>query len=70
MSTPYMRYLAFKNKTARPMLSLVMCSAESVPAIMAWYGAYHAGDKYTASLDGRKILMDKNGRPIKFEDES
>lgn len=55
--------LVFNNADATPMTTVIECSAESVPHIMAWYGAYHADDRYTVALDGRNVPMDINGEP-------
>jgi hypothetical protein len=56
--------LVFNNADATPKTVLIECSAASVPAIMAWYGAYHAGDRYTVAADGRNVPMDHNGEPL------
>lgn len=51
------------NADAIPKNQTVLCDAASVPYIMAWYGAYFAGDRYTVALDGRNVAMDLNGEP-------
>ncbi len=56
--------LVFNNADATPKTEVVECSAESVGKVMAWYGAYFAGDKYTVACDGRNVRMDRNGEPI------
>ncbi len=33
----------------------------AVKHIMAWYGAYYAGDDYDVFINGRQQAMDKNG---------
>jgi hypothetical protein len=38
-----------------------------VPNIMAWYGAYHSGDRYTVTWNARNVAMDNNGEPVNFE---
>ena len=53
--------LVFMNADAKPKNVSVKCAAESVDPIMAWYGAYCAGDRYTAAFNGRNIPMDING---------
>ena len=55
--------LVFNNADATPKTQVIECSAESVAPIMAWYGAYFAGDRYTVALDGRNVPMDQNGEP-------
>lgn len=53
--------LVFMNADATPKNVSIQCKPESVPPIMAWYGAYFAGDRYTAAFNGRNIWMDING---------
>jgi len=55
--------LVFNNADATPKTTVLDVSAEAVPDIMAWYGAYCAGDRYTATVDGRNVPMDQNGEP-------
>ena len=55
--------LVFSNADATPKTTVLDVSAEAVPDIMAWYGAYCAGDRYTVSVDGRNVPMDQNGEP-------
>ena len=56
--------LVFNNADATPKTTALDVSAESVPDIMTWYGAYHAGDRYTVTVDGRNVPMDRNGEPL------
>ncbi len=56
-----MQTLTFKNKDARPKLTELVVSYESVEPIMAWYGAYYAGDRYKVFLDGQRLQIDQNG---------
>jgi hypothetical protein len=56
--------LVFNNADATPKTAVIECSAASVLAIMAWYGAYHAGDRYTVAANGRNVPMDHNGEPL------
>jgi len=53
--------LVFMNADAKPKNKTVECSAKSVPDIMAWYGAFCAGDRYTVTFNGRNVPMDING---------
>ena len=55
--------LVFSNADATPKNVAINLDRESVPSVMAWYGAFHAGDRYTAAVDGRNVPMDQNGRP-------
>ena len=56
--------LVFNNADATPKSAAIECSVASVAPIMAWYGAYFAGDRYTVAMDGRNVPMDHNGEPI------
>jgi hypothetical protein len=62
--------LVFNNADATPKTTVIECSAASVPAIMAWYGAYHAEDRYTVAANGRNVPMDHNGEPMAEIEES
>lgn len=53
--------LKFVNSDARPKITAVRCDAASVPPIMAWYGAYYAGDRYAVFADDQKVAKDQNG---------
>lgn len=55
--------LVFTNADAKPRGTVIECSYASIGPIMAWYGAYFAGDRYTVTLDGRNVPMDMNGEP-------
>lgn len=59
-----MRTLVFMNAEATPKNQTIHCDTESVVSIMAWYGAYFAGDRYTVALDGRNVPIDQNGQPV------
>ena len=59
-----MNRLVFSNADEKPHNVAVDVSGDSVPHIMAWYGAYFAGDRYTVTLNGRNLAMDQNGEPI------
>jgi hypothetical protein len=56
--------LVFANADAKPKVVAVDVSRESVPHIMAWYGAYCAGDRYTVTMDGRNVPMGRNGEMV------
>ena len=56
--------LVFSNADATPKNVKIQCAAESVPHIMAWYGSYFAGDRYTVTQDGRNVPMDQDGEPL------
>ena len=57
------RTLVLKNADATPKDVIIRCDTQSVQNILAWYGAYFSGDRYTVALDGRNIPMDQNGEP-------
>ena len=56
--------LKFVNSDATPKTSVITCNGESIAPIMAWYGAYYAGDRYTVSADGVKLRKDQNGELV------
>lgn len=47
--------LVFDNEDAIPRETAVTVGVHNVPQVLAWYGAYHAGDTYTARLDGELV---------------
>jgi len=53
--------LKFINSDARPKTQTIHCGTASIAPIMAWYGAYFAGDRYSVFVNGQKIAKDKNG---------
>lgn len=55
--------LVFSNADGRPRNIAIRCDAASVLNIMAWYGAYCAGDRYAVTFNGRNVRMDQNGEP-------
>ena len=59
-----MNRLVFSNADAKPHNIALDVSLDGVTHVMAWYGAYFAGDRYTATLNGRNIPMDLNGEPL------
>jgi hypothetical protein len=56
--------LVFHNRATKPLNTVIETTRESVPSIMAWYGAYWAGDPYTVTYDGRNVPFDSNGEPM------
>lgn len=53
--------LVFVNSDATPKTTLIWCDRTSVPGIMAWYGAFYAGDRYYVTFDGERINKGRNG---------
>ena len=53
--------LVFSNADATPKTTVLHLRRDAVPHVMAWYGAYFAGDRYTVTMDGRNVRMDQNG---------
>ena len=47
--------LVFNNADATPKTTSVTLHADDVPNVMAWYGAFYAGDRYTVARDGRNV---------------
>lgn len=56
--------LRFVNSDATPKVATVRCDTASIAPIMAWYGAYFAGDRYAVYADGEKLTKDKNGELV------
>ena len=61
--------LEFYNAEATPHVTRLNVSRTSIAPIMAWYGAYYAGDDYGVLVDGVEITKDKNGEfePVTFD---
>ncbi len=55
--------LVFMNADATPKNVLIDIGPGSARHVMAWYGAYFSGDRYTVALDGKNIPIDGNGEP-------
>ncbi len=56
--------LKFVNSDARPKETILQVSVSSIAPIMAWYGAYYAGDRYAVYADGEKMPKDQNGEML------
>lgn len=56
--------LKFVNSDAKPKVATVRCDSTSMPLVMAWYGAYYAGDRYAVYADGEKLAKDQNGELV------
>ena len=59
-----MGQLIFTNSDARPKVTELEVEFGSVAPIMAWYGAYHAGDRYSVTFNGKRLRKDLNGELI------
>lgn len=58
-------YLKFVNKDATPKSrEIALHDDTAVADIMAWYGGYYAGDRYSVFVNGEKIQIDRNGEPV------
>lgn len=53
--------LVFTNSDARPKVETIRIDQASIPLVMAWYGAFYAGDRYTVHANGVKLEKDING---------
>lgn len=62
--TNKLRELHFINSDATPKTTIIRCDTASVADIMAWYGAYFAGDRYRVELDKYLLAKDHNGELI------
>lgn len=58
--------LKFVNSDARPKTTVLHVAPSSIALIMAWYGAYYAGDRYAVFADGEKLSKDKNGELVEI----
>lgn len=56
--------LSIKNKSSINSNSEFQVAEAAVPTILAWYGAYHSGDNYTAKINGVKLALDHNGELV------
>jgi hypothetical protein len=61
MSTVKIR---FTNIDARPKEVSFDISKDGVKDVMAWYGGYHSGDRYSVHIDGAKVKKDLNGELV------
>lgn len=57
--------LVFFNYDATPREVKFNVAMDGVAPIMAWYGAYYAGDRYNVFVDGKRINKDRNGELVK-----
>ena len=64
MADETVQTLVFNNADATPKTVALRVTAQAVPDIMEWYGAFFAGDRYTVALDGRNIPMGINGEAL------
>lgn len=53
--------LRFDNLDATPKTTTIRCDSASIAPVMAWYGAFYAGDRYSVYADGVKLKKDRNG---------
>ena len=53
--------LIFNNAETVPKSIIIECDEASVSHIMAWYGGYYSGDRYTVTWNARNVPMDHNG---------
>jgi hypothetical protein len=69
MTTTEFVTLVFSNADATPKNCAIRLDRASVPAVMAWYGAFYAGDRYTVALDGRNVPINQNGEPTSWVEQ-
>jgi hypothetical protein len=58
--------LVFTNDDAGPHEQVpdvieIICDRASLAKIACWYGAFHAGDAYVITVDGKHVEHDLNG---------
>lgn len=56
--------LVFNNLDASPRVTTIRLGGDAVTPVMAWYAAYHSGDRYTVTVDRLDVAMDRNGEPL------
>ncbi|QIG75729.1 hypothetical protein EVC20_158 [Rhizobium phage RHph_Y2_17_1] len=56
--------LKFVNQDATPKVVKFDVSRDGIKPVMAWYGAYHAGDNYTVHVNGVEVEKDENGELV------
>lgn len=56
-----MRELRFINQDATPKEAIMTIDVGSIAAVMSWYGAYYAGDRYQVRVNGKLVKKDQNG---------
>lgn len=56
--------LKFTNTDATPKVAELEVAPEAVAQIMTWYGAYHAGDRYSVTFNDKRLRKDLNGELI------
>jgi hypothetical protein len=59
-----MSELKFVNSDATPKTVVLNIARKDIPTIMAWYGGYFAGDRYSVFVDGVKLGKDRNGELV------
>ena len=52
--------IRFENETAQQAHEFTI-GFDGIDLVMAWYGAYWAGDEYEVTVDGRPVATNKNG---------
>lgn len=56
--------LVFVNSDATPKVTEITCAYQSVAPIMEWYGAFHSGDRYYVTLNGKKLKIEEFLRAV------
>ena len=64
-----MATLRLTNPDATPHTISLECNSESIPLLVRWYAAYHAGDAYRVHVDGRHVPHGPNGEIAPSEAE-
>lgn len=55
------RKLEFVNKRSKSASVSMLVEDNAIAEVMKWYGAYHAGDRYTVKVDDVTVRKDRNG---------
>lgn len=64
MSETGIKTLMFYNVDATPHEMKLRVGSSAIAPIMAWYGAYYAGDRYNVFVNDKPVNKDQNGELI------
>jgi len=56
--------LVFSNADATPKNVAIDLDIDSANDVCVWYAAFHAGDRFTLTMNGRNVPLDHNGEPV------
>jgi hypothetical protein len=53
-----------QNQDATPKYFRMIVSRDKMPEVLEWYHSFYYGDDYTVTVNGRTILLGRNGEPL------